>query len=52
MIERWKYSEILRKLGQFPAVAILGCRQKSWKADTIMVQEHKKAVKSTRKSYD
>ncbi len=27
MIERWKYPEVLRKLGQFPAVAILGCRQ-------------------------
>lgn len=27
MLKRWKYHEILRKLGQFPAVAILGCRQ-------------------------
>ena len=27
MITRWKYREILLKLEQFPAVAILGCRQ-------------------------
>jgi len=27
MLERWKYDEIFRKLGQFPAVVILGCRQ-------------------------
>ena len=27
MINRWKYHEIVRKLEQFPAVALLGCRQ-------------------------
>ena len=27
MIDRWKYHEIVRKLEQLPAVALLGCRQ-------------------------
>ena len=27
MLKRWKYKIIIEKLTQFPAVAILGCRQ-------------------------
>jgi len=45
MLERWKYEEILRKLGQFPAVAILGCRQVGKTTLALQVsKEYKKEV--------
>ena len=46
MIDRWKYHEIVRKLEQFPAVALLGCRQvgKTTLALEIARKQEKEAV--------
>lgn len=43
MLKRWKHDEILRKLGQYPAVAILGCRQVGKTALALQIsKEYKK----------
>lgn len=46
MIDRWKYHEIVRKLEQFPAVALLGCRQvgKTTLALEIAENQEKEAI--------